>query len=83
MDRADRHSPVLAVVRRLRPDERVALRRALILDGAIDRALVQELADVAPRVVLDAIERIELYEELAAEVLAVLRTLEHTCRLAS
>ncbi len=83
MDRTDRRLPLVALVRRLRPTDRAALKRAARSGGAIDRTLARELADVAPRDILDAIERVELCDELSVEVMAVLRTLEHGGRMAS
>lgn len=83
MDRTDRRQPLIAIVRRLRPADRAALKVAARSGEALDRALVRELADVAPRDILDAIERVELCEALAVEVMAVLQALERGCRLAS
>ncbi len=83
MERTDRQQPLIALVRRLCPADRAALKLASRSGGALDRALVRELADVAPRDILDAIERVELCEGLAVEVMAVLQALERGCRLAS
>jgi hypothetical protein len=82
MDRADRRCTTMAVVRRLRVDERLRLKRAVRDREALPRAVEQELADVAPTEILDAIERVALCDELAGEVMAVLRLLERGCRVA-
>lgn len=76
LERPQGCAPPLATVRRLRHADRVALKAALLRGGAIARHLQRELADVAPRAILEAIERIELYDDVSIEVLALLRTLE-------
>lgn len=80
MDRAD--DALLAAVRRLRVADRVALRTALTDGGDWSPTLLGCIGDVSAHEALDAIERVTVYDELAAEVMALLRALEVTCRAA-
>jgi hypothetical protein len=81
MDRAARDA-TMDIVRRADRTGRGRLKHAVMARHALPRAFEQELADVAPGAILEAIERVDICEALSAEVMGVLRLLERGCRVA-
>ena len=81
MDRSD--DELLAAVRRMRTADRTALRSALTSGGDLSPTLLRCVGDVSAGEALEAIERVSIYDDVAAEVMALLGALEQTCHAAT